>query len=48
MKKRLKELEKANARGRLCFIGCLLVVLLFISFWFALFLGSAMEAGKNM
>jgi hypothetical protein len=45
--KRLKELEdaleKANARGRCCFI----MFLWFISLCFAVFVGCAMEAGKN-
>jgi hypothetical protein len=51
MKKKLKELEdaleKANARGRRCFIGCFIMFLWFISLCFAVFVGRALEAGKN-
>jgi hypothetical protein len=49
--KKLKELEdaleKANARGRRCFIGCFIMFLWFISLCFAVFVGCALEAGKN-
>jgi hypothetical protein len=49
--KNLKELEdaleKANARGRRCFIGCFIMFLWFISLCFAVFVGRLWKLGRT-